>query len=97
MIAKVRTLEVPVHEVEAGVTYLRTQMLPAARQVEGFHGMIGLVDRERGKAVTVTLWASEEALNASEAAGARSAPAVARHRTRQSSSGTRSSSPSWRS
>ena len=71
MIAKVRTLEVPVDEVDAGVTYLRSQMLPAARQVDGFHGMIGLVDRQRGKAVTVTLWASEEALNTSEAAGAR--------------------------
>ena len=71
MIAKVRTLEVPVHEVDAGVAYLRSQMLPAARQVEGFHGMIGLVDRQRGKAVTVTLWASEEALDDSEAAGAR--------------------------
>ncbi len=71
MIAKVRTLEVPVDEVDAGVAYLRSQMLPAARQVAGFHGMIGLVDRQRGKAVTVTLWASEAALDASEAAGAR--------------------------
>ena len=71
MIAKVRTLEVPSEEVDAGVEYLRTQMLPAAREVEGFHGMIGLVDRERGKAVTVTLWASYDALCASEEAGAR--------------------------
>ena len=71
MIAKVRTVELPVDEVDAGLAYLRTQMLPAAREVDGFHGMIGLVDREHGKAVTVTLWASDEALRASEEAGAR--------------------------
>jgi heme-degrading monooxygenase HmoA len=71
MIAKLRTVEVPPQDVDAGVAYLRNQMLPAAREVDGFHGMIGLVDRETGKAVTVTLWASAEALQASEDAGAR--------------------------
>jgi heme-degrading monooxygenase HmoA len=71
MVAKHRTLEVPPDQVDAGVGYLRNRMLPEARQIEGFRGMIAMVDRERGKAVTVTLWDSDEALQASEAAGER--------------------------
>jgi len=71
MIAKMRTLDVPPEHVEAGIGYLRSTMLPAAREVEGFRGMIGLVDRESGKAVTVTLWETDAALRASEEAGER--------------------------
>jgi heme-degrading monooxygenase HmoA len=71
MIAKVRTVQVAPEEVDAGIQYLQTRMLPAARDVDGFHGMIGLVDRASGKAVTVTLWEDEAALQASEDAGAR--------------------------
>ena len=71
MIAKVRTLEVSTDEIDTGIAYLRTEMLPVAREVDGFRGMIGLVDRASGKAVTVTLWQTEAALEASEQAGAR--------------------------
>jgi hypothetical protein len=71
MIAKVRTVAVSPAAVEPGVSYLQGTMLPAAREIDGFRGMIGLVDRQSGRAITVTLWESAEALEASEAAGAR--------------------------
>jgi len=71
MIAKLRTVTVAPEDVEEGVQYLRNRMLPVAREIDGFRGMVGLVDRVTGKAVTVTLWDDEQALEASEAGGAR--------------------------
>jgi heme-degrading monooxygenase HmoA len=71
MVAKHRTLQVPPDQIDAGVEYLRNSMLPEAKQVEGFRGMISMVERETGTAVTVTLWDSDEALQASEEAGAK--------------------------
>jgi heme-degrading monooxygenase HmoA len=69
MFAKVRTIEVQPEHVERGLAYLRNTMLPAVRELDGFRGMIGLLD-EDGKAVTITLWETEEALEASEEIGA---------------------------
>jgi heme-degrading monooxygenase HmoA len=71
MVAKHRTLQVPPDQIDAGVEYLRNSMLPEAKQVEGFRGMISMVERETGTAVTVTLWDTDEALRASEEAGAK--------------------------
>lgn len=71
MLAKIRTIDVRPDQIEKGIGYLRNAMLPAVRDLDGFHGMIGLLDPESGKAVTITLWDSEEALDASEAIGAR--------------------------
>jgi heme-degrading monooxygenase HmoA len=71
MIAKHRTLEVPPEHIDAGIDFLRKAMLPAAKQIQGFRGMIAMVDRETGKSVALTLWDSDEALEASERAGGR--------------------------
>lgn len=70
MIAKLRTVKVAPDDVEQGVQYLRDRMLPLAREIDGFRGMVGLVDRATGKAVTITLWDDVQALEASEAGGA---------------------------
>jgi heme-degrading monooxygenase HmoA len=70
MVAKIRTIAVRPEQIEQGIGYLRNTMLPAARELEGFRGMIGLLDEESGKAVTVTLWDTEDALQASEDRGA---------------------------
>ncbi len=47
------------------------QVLPAARQIPGFQGLISLVDHESGTGMTLTLWESEEAMRASEEAANR--------------------------
>lgn len=49
----------------------REQVLPAARQLEGFAGMLVLEDRATGKSMGITFWQTEEALRASEEAAAR--------------------------
>ena len=43
-------------------------VLPALRQQDGFCGALVLVERARGKVLGLTLWESEQAMNATEEA-----------------------------
>jgi heme-degrading monooxygenase HmoA len=49
-----------------GDAFFREDFLPMALTMLGFEGAYVLVDRERGASVSITLWASREALEASE-------------------------------
>jgi len=40
--------------------------LPQLQGQDGFKGLIGMVERQAGKVIGVTLWESEEALRTSE-------------------------------
>jgi heme-degrading monooxygenase HmoA len=70
MHARVSTYQGPPNvtqeQVDEADRYDRENVLPAARQMEGFKGAITLLDRQSGKALSVTLWESEEAMRASE-------------------------------
>ena len=54
------TLEATPDQYEAGWQIVRDDLLPWARESTGFCGAIGLVDRENGKALLVTLWTDDE-------------------------------------
>ena len=71
MHARVNTFQGSPDGVEASVENVRQQVLPAARQLEGFRGLISLADRATGREIGITLWESEEAMRASEEAGSR--------------------------
>jgi hypothetical protein len=45
---------------------VREQLLPAARELDGFAGMLVLADRSTGKSLGITFWHTEGALQASE-------------------------------
>jgi heme-degrading monooxygenase HmoA len=49
----------------------RDEVMPAASALPGFQGFYSLVDPERGRAVTLTLWDSEEAVRRSDEAANR--------------------------
>src|SRR5918995_315569 len=53
-------------QIDEGLNYARENILPRVQQVDGYEGVYYLVDRETGKALTITLWESEEAMRASE-------------------------------
>jgi heme-degrading monooxygenase HmoA len=53
-------------QIDEAERYDRENILPAARQIDGFKGGIGLLDRQSGKALSITLWESEQAMLASE-------------------------------
>jgi hypothetical protein len=49
-----------------GDAFFREDFLPMALSTVGFEGAYLLVDRERGASVSITLWATREALEASD-------------------------------
>jgi hypothetical protein len=70
MYARASEFHGPPEQLEEGVRFARSSVLPAVSQIPGYRGVIGLVDWEHGKAWTLTLWDSEAAMRASEAEGA---------------------------
>ncbi len=69
MYARVHVLETTPEQSDAGLEIVRDQLLPWLRDTSGYRGLIRLLDREAGKTLVVTLWADEEALDASTEAG----------------------------
>lgn len=55
-------------EIEQQITILREKILPTARQMDGYKGILSLGDRSTGKSISLTFWQSEEAMRASEEA-----------------------------
>ena len=68
MHARVSIFEGSPEHIDDSLRQAREQVLPRAKQMEGFKGMIALGDRQSGKTLGITLWESEEALRASEEA-----------------------------
>jgi heme-degrading monooxygenase HmoA len=68
MFARVTTFEGPPEHVDDFRHALVEHMLPALRRLEGYQGVLILVDRKGGKVLGVSLWESEESMGASEEA-----------------------------
>lgn len=64
MHARVTSLSGSPADVDAGTANFRENVVPFAR--DKGNGAILLVDRATGKAVAITLWEDEQALNASD-------------------------------
>jgi heme-degrading monooxygenase HmoA len=69
--ARISTLEGSPEHIDEGLRQVRENVLPQIQQQEGFEGMVALADRQTGKTLRITFWASEEALKASEEAADR--------------------------
>ncbi len=66
MYARVNTFQGPPDRIDESIRTVREQVLPQLQGQDGFKGLIGMVERQAGKVIGVTLWESEEALRASE-------------------------------
>jgi heme-degrading monooxygenase HmoA len=66
MFARVSTYEGPPDRMQEGISHARERILPAVRNIAGFSGVLFLTDRETGKALSITLWESEQAMRDSE-------------------------------
>ena len=71
MHARVSSLEGSPAPIDQMLRQVREEVLPRAKQIDGFKGMIALGDRHSGKALGITFWESEEAMRASEEAANR--------------------------
>lgn len=58
-------------EVEQLLKVMRETVIPTARQMDGFKGVLTMGDRPSGKAVSLTFWETQEAMQASEEAANR--------------------------
>ena len=52
-------------QIDDSLRQARDDVLPRAKQMDGFKGMIALGDRQGGKTLGITFWESEEAMRAS--------------------------------
>jgi heme-degrading monooxygenase HmoA len=64
--ARVSMFEGSPDKIDEGLRQAREQVLPRAKQIDGFKGLIALADRQSGKTLGITFWESEEAMRASE-------------------------------
>jgi heme-degrading monooxygenase HmoA len=65
------TLETTPEQYEEGFALVTEHLLPWARESTGYRGLIALRDLERQRTLVLTLWADEETLEGSAAAGDR--------------------------
>jgi quinol monooxygenase YgiN len=75
--ARVHTVETTPEQHREGVELSRAQLVPWTREASGFCGLISLFDRSQGVTLVISLWADEESLQASAAAGDRLSALVA--------------------
>ena len=68
MFARIGTWEGAPEELERWIVRGREQVKPSILQDAGLRAVYWLADRKAGKGMIVTVWESEDAMNASEAA-----------------------------
>lgn len=56
MFARVTYVQAPEGRVEEGLQLWRDNVLPVTMAREGFKGVISMVDKEAGKALSITFW-----------------------------------------
>ena len=71
MHARVSTFSGDASGIEEVTAQARDVVLPAARELAGFKGMVAMGDRTTGKVVAITFWESEQAMRDSEEAANR--------------------------
>lgn len=71
MFARVSTFQGEPEQTAEGIRLAREQILPAARLQDGFEGIYLLFDPETGRSLSITLWATEADMKASEEAANR--------------------------
>jgi heme-degrading monooxygenase HmoA len=69
--ARLSTFEGSPDQIDESLRQVREEVLPQAKQMDGFKGMIILGDRQSGNSRSITFWESEEAMRASEEAANR--------------------------
>jgi heme-degrading monooxygenase HmoA len=66
MYARIGSWRGTTDELERWIERSRTQVVPGVRAEPGSDGVLLLLDREGGQALTITLWEDEQAMRASE-------------------------------
>lgn len=68
MFARVSTISGSPDRFDEMQTQVRDNVLPKAKEIPGFKGVLSMADRSSGKTVTVTFWETEQTMKDSEEA-----------------------------
>jgi heme-degrading monooxygenase HmoA len=66
MYARLTIMQVDTERIDEGIELYRDSVIPAAKSQKGFCEISLLVDRQKGKAISIALWESEEDAIANE-------------------------------
>ncbi|MBA7605438.1 hypothetical protein ES703_12569 [subsurface metagenome] len=69
MHARVVISQMQLAKVDEGINLVRDSVAPAAKQQQGFKGILSLADRNTGKGISITMWETEADMKAGEASG----------------------------
>ena len=71
MYARMTTIHSPRERMDAGLDKVKEDIVPLMRQMPGFKGIIGLVDRNSNTGITLSLWEDEQTMRQGEEEGTR--------------------------
>jgi heme-degrading monooxygenase HmoA len=69
--ARMTTIHSPAEKMDEGIEKVKEVVLAGMKEVAGFKGIIGMVDRNANTGITISLWENEQAMNEGEEEGAR--------------------------
>lgn len=78
MHARINYFEGDAQKLDEAVDYAKAEILPRARELEGFSGLMLFADRQSGQYIAITLWDSAESMKASEHEASKTRAASAR-------------------
>jgi heme-degrading monooxygenase HmoA len=66
MYARTNTVMADPKAIDEGIANVRDEVMPLVQGMDGFIGLSMLADRDSGRCIVTTAWATEEAMHASE-------------------------------
>ena len=66
MFARMTTFQIKIDRIDEGIKLFEESIVPAAKSQKGYNGAFLLVDHKTGKAISISMWDSEEDALANE-------------------------------
>ena len=66
MYARSTTFQAQPGSIDEGIAFVRDEVMPAAIAIEGCIGLSMICDRESGRVITTTAWATQDAMDSTE-------------------------------